>query len=64
MGGGVGRCTMALLMFAVCSPADGDRQRPTSESVAERATDAADANRVAATKDAATGAGGEGDYSR
>ena len=51
---------IALLMFGACSPADGDRPPPASESVAERATGAADANRVAATEDAATGVGAGG----
>ena len=50
-------------MFAACSPPEGDRPPSASESVAERATGAADANRVAATEDAATGVGtgGAGD---
>ena len=63
LGDGVTRCMIALLMFAACSPPEGDRPPSASESVAEQATDAADTNRVAATEDATTGvgAGGPGD---
>ncbi len=60
--GGVARWMIALLMFAACSPADGDRPPPAAESAAEGATGRADPSQVAGTGDAATrvGQAGEG----
>ena len=60
LGGGVARCMIALLMFAACSPADGDRPPPAAESAAEGATGTADSNQVAGAGDAATGVGAAG----
>ena len=61
-GSGVARWMIALLMFAACSPADGDRPPPAAESAAEGATGRADPSQVAGTGDAATrvGEAGEG----
>ena len=63
--GGVARWMIALLMFAACSPADGDRPPPAAESPAEGATGRADPSQVAGTVDAATrvGEAGEGGVS-
>ena len=56
--GGVARWMIALVMLAGCSPADADRPPPTPDSVAERATDAAETNPMAGAEDAVTGVGG------
>ena len=54
---GVPRWMIVPLMFAACSPADGDRPPPAAESVAEGATGSADPNQAAGAGDAATGVG-------
>ena len=59
-GVGVPSWMIVPLMFAACSPADGDRPPPAAESVAEGATDTADPNQVAGAGDAATGVGEAG----
>jgi len=48
---------MALLMFTGCTPTDGDRQPPASETTAQGTTERADSDRGAAAEDAPSGVG-------
>ena len=56
----VARWMIPLLMFAACSPADGDGPPAAAESAAEGATGTADPNQVAGAGDAAIEVGAAG----